>query len=127
MRISDWSSDVCSADLLGDFPAQVLELVALGRDLQRDQIEAERADHARQELAHALQPMGCGHAASPVQAAFAVRRATRNVAERARGLRSIYPYPARTARPTRSKLGAGAARPEEGRVGREWGRTVICR
>src|SRR3546814_2226134 len=23
MRISDWSSDVCSSDLLGDFPAQV--------------------------------------------------------------------------------------------------------
>src|SRR3546814_10918532 len=98
MRISDWSSDVCSSDLqrqhlavpafelgkvracrefglqrpdvaacLGDFPAHVLELVSLGRDLQRDQIEAERADHARQEPAHALQPMRSGEHTSEIQ------------------------------------------------------------
>src|SRR3546814_21047090 len=48
MRISDWSSDVCSSDLPGDLLAQLDPGDALGfpRRLQRRKLFLERADGA---------------------------------------------------------------------------------
>src|SRR3546814_3615175 len=51
MRISDWSSDVCSSDLVGrDQPAAVDRIVADRRELVRDRGERERAVGRRPQV-----------------------------------------------------------------------------
>src|SRR3546814_12910219 len=45
MRISDWSSDVCSSDLLGEKRVHVIELALDGEGERRD-----RAFHALQDI-----------------------------------------------------------------------------
>src|SRR3546814_19821008 len=51
MRISDWSSDVCSSDL-GDVP---LHAERQGLDALED-LEGVRRTHARAEIAHPFEP-----------------------------------------------------------------------
>src|SRR3546814_20615167 len=94
MRISDWSSDVCSSDLL--------EHLALGVELARDlAIEVEVGRHPGQGLADLAQRFQRHRrlAATRVEAA-------RDVEARPRALQPV-----------------GLVRSEERRGGKEWGRT----
>ena len=90
-----------------DLAIDGLQLLALGGDLQRNEVETEHDGHAAPEPAHTLHPIRRRHVVtSSVQGCAEVRRAVRKVAERARGLRASSSSPARTGRPTSVKLGS---------------------
>src|SRR3546814_5944534 len=103
MRISDWSSDVCSSDLHAQLPFRSSRLIGAER-----QPTSDCPQSYQQDPENALQTLDRDHC--PVPHALAeVRTALRQVAERARGLSDLSLSPARTAFAGFSKLAAGAS------------------
>src|SRR3546814_10120831 len=112
MRISDWSSDVCSSDLLGQAVGLVqeapfrlqhvdrlavaldvlLHLGQLGFERQHPVLRVVQADPRRDGDGEREDSAEAHHAASP-QAGAALRSAPRRRAERARGLAAISAWP----------------------------------
>ena len=91
-----------------DLPLDPGELVALGRDLERQHVAAERGAADGRDPADGFEtPRSCGHPFLLVHGDAEVRRATRSVAERARGLALISASPARTGLATARSWGPG--------------------
>src|SRR3546814_18334539 len=118
MRISDWSSDVCSSDLLREFVARVVG--------ERIHPRADRAVGIAELPENRVHPpLQCGEFVEAHLMDLLGRHARRRRGAQAPGI----PLVAAGARPhplVHRRLGTlGLPRSEEHRVGKEWGST--CR